>query len=75
MTEKVLAKKLAALAVENGFDFTAAELLEFGAARPLSDTDAENAARGGCCYNPILDAARQKQDREMLNKLLRKFNK
>ena len=41
MTDKVLAKKLAVLAVENGYDFTAEELLEFGVARPIPDNDAE----------------------------------
>lgn len=40
MTNKLLTDKLAALAAENGFDFTAAELLEMGAARPLSDGEA-----------------------------------
>lgn len=32
MTDKSLAEKVAALATEHGFDFTAAELLELGAA-------------------------------------------
>ena len=47
MTEKTLAGKVAALAEENGFDFTAEELLELGAARPLSDGEAADAASGG----------------------------
>ena len=46
MTDKALAGKLAALAVENGYDFTAEELLELGAARPLSDEETENAFGG-----------------------------
>ncbi len=35
MTDKALAEKLAALAAENGYDFTAAELLELGSAKAL----------------------------------------
>ena len=46
MTEKSLAEKLAALAGKNGFDFTVEELLELGAARPLSDGEAAAAAGG-----------------------------
>ncbi len=46
MTEKALAEKLAALASENGFEFTAEELLELGSARPIDDADMENAAGG-----------------------------
>lgn len=46
MTDKVLAEKLAALATENGYDFMAEELLEFGAARPIPDEDVENAEGG-----------------------------
>lgn len=47
MTDMALAEKLAALAAKNGYDFTAEELLKFGAARPLCDADAEKAAGGG----------------------------
>ena len=46
MTDRALAGKLAALAAENGYAFTAAELLELGAARPLSDGDAETVSGG-----------------------------
>lgn len=46
ITDKALAEKLAALAAENGYDFTAEELLKLGAARPLSDAEAEDAAGG-----------------------------
>ena len=46
MTDKALAEKLAALAVEHGYDFTADELLKLGAARPLSDEDLENTVGG-----------------------------
>ena len=50
MTNKALAEIIAALATEHGYDFTAKELLEFGAMRPLSDADAENAAGGIVVY-------------------------
>ncbi len=46
MTDKALAEKVAALAKECGYDFTAAELLEFGKARPLSDEEVAGAAGG-----------------------------
>ncbi len=46
MTDKALSEKAAALASENGYDFTAAELLELGSARPIADADMENAAGG-----------------------------
>lgn len=46
VTDKTLAAELAALATEHGCDFTAEELLELGAVRPLSDADAEKAAAG-----------------------------
>lgn len=52
MTDKALATKLAALATENRCDFTAEELLEFGAARPLSDVEAEDAAGGAGTKGP-----------------------
>ena len=48
--DQALAGKLAALAAESGYDFTAAELLEWGAARPLSDEET-NAAAGGFSQN------------------------
>lgn len=41
MTDKTLAAKLAALATEHGYNFRAAELLAFGAKRPLSDEGLE----------------------------------
>lgn len=47
MTEKALADKVVALAVEHGYDFTAEEFLELGAACPLSDDDAEKAVAAG----------------------------
>ncbi len=46
MTDKALAEKAAALASANGFDITAAELLELGTARPLDDAAVETAAGG-----------------------------
>ena len=46
MTDKTLAEKLAALAGENGFAFTAEELLELGAQRPISDEDVEGVTGG-----------------------------
>ena len=46
MRDKALAEKFAALAAEQGYVFTAEELLELGEARPLSDADIENAAGG-----------------------------
>ena len=46
ITDRALAEKLAALAGENGFDFTAEDLLKLGAARPLSDEDMRDAAGG-----------------------------
>lgn len=47
MTDKVLAEKLAALAEENGYNFTAAELLEVSAIQPITDEEMEIAAGGG----------------------------
>lgn len=47
VTDKALAEKLAALAGENGFDFTAEELLEAGIQRPISDKEVEVAIGGG----------------------------
>ena len=47
VTDKTLAAELAALATENGYDFTAEELLELGEAWPLSDDDAEKAVAAG----------------------------
>ncbi len=46
MTDKALAEKVASLATEHGCDFTAEELLELGAARPLSDDEVAGAAGG-----------------------------
>lgn len=46
MTDKALAAELAALATENGYDFTVAELLELGAVRPLSDEGVEKVDGG-----------------------------
>ncbi len=46
MSDKALAEKVALLAAEHGCDFTAEELLELGAARPLSDEEAAGVAGG-----------------------------
>ena len=48
--DKALAEKLAALAAENGYAFTADELLEWGAVRPISDEDAEQNVVGGWVF-------------------------
>ena len=55
MTDQPLAEKVAALAAENGYAFTAAELLELGAARPLTDEETAVAAGGpiGRPFPPI----------------------
>lgn len=45
-TNEKLAERLAALAVRQGYDFTAADLLELGAVRPLSDTESGDVAGG-----------------------------
>ncbi len=45
-TDNALAEKVVALAVEHGYDFTAAELMELGSARPLSDDEAAGVAAG-----------------------------
>ena len=47
MTDKALAAELAALATENGYDFTVAELLELGAAYLISNNDAGKAVAAG----------------------------
>lgn len=52
ITDRELAEKLAALAVENGFDFTAEELLELGATRPLSDAVMGTVGGGFFIFNP-----------------------
>ena len=55
VTDPALAEKLAALAAENGCAFTAAELLELGAARPLEDEEATKAVGGmGECISSQL---------------------
>ncbi len=46
MTDKALSEKVASLAAEHGYDFTAAELIELGTARPLSDDETGGAAGG-----------------------------
>ncbi len=46
VTDKALAEKTAALAVENGFEFTPEELLEAGPAGPIDDAALEDAAGG-----------------------------
>lgn len=46
MTDKALAGKLAVLAAEHGYDFTADELLEYGSERPLSNEEADGVAGG-----------------------------
>lgn len=45
-TDKALAEKVAVLASENDYDFTADELLEMGAACPFPDNNFKN-IRGG----------------------------
>ena len=50
MTDKALAEKFAALAAENGYDFTAEELLQLGAVRPIPDEDVKDASGGGAVY-------------------------
>lgn len=50
MTDKALAAKLAALAAEYGYDFTAEELLEFGSARPLTDAETDHVSGGTLGY-------------------------
>ena len=52
--DKALAEKLAALAAENGYAFTAAELLELGAARPLGDEEATKAVGGSRTPSQLL---------------------
>ena len=47
VTDKALAAELTALATENGYDFTAEELLELGMIQPLSNDDAEGASGRG----------------------------
>ena len=46
MSDKALTEKVAALAAEHGYDFTAEELLKYGSARPLSDAETEGATGG-----------------------------
>lgn len=46
VADKTLAAELAALATENGYDFTAEELLELGETRPISDEES-NQIQGG----------------------------
>lgn len=46
MVDPVLAGKVAALTAKSKYEFTAAELLEWGAARPLTDEEAMGAAGG-----------------------------
>lgn len=46
MTDSVLAEKLSCIAAENGHVFTAEELLEYGAAYPLTDEETRGAAGG-----------------------------
>ena len=58
MTDKTLADKLSALARESGYDFTEGELLELGAARPLSDDEAADAA-GGYTFKSVAPAHRE----------------
>lgn len=53
ITDKTLAAKVAALATENEYNFTADELLELGETRPLSDNDAGDARGGGAVHPGI----------------------
>lgn len=50
MTDKGIAEKFVALAVEHGYDFTVEELLEFGVNRPLSDNETEKIDGGRMTY-------------------------
>ena len=65
MTEKTLAEKLTALAGESGFAFTAEELLELGAARPLSDGEVADAV-GGNRRLSILELRRYSDPQEIV---------
>lgn len=47
MTDATLAGAVSALATESGYDFTAEEILELGAVRPLYEAETEAAAGGG----------------------------
>lgn len=44
--DRDLAEKISILAAENGYDFTAEELLEFGDIAPISDEQAGNTTGG-----------------------------
>ena len=46
-TDKALAEKVAALAMKHGYGFTAEELLEACAARPLTDAEMAGVIGGG----------------------------
>lgn len=56
MIDKALAAKVATLAAKHGYSFTAEELLELGAAYPISDDDAGKAvaAGGGLWHHCLL---------------------
>ena len=58
MTDKALAAKVAALAAKHGYGFTAAELLAFGATRPISDGDVKDVSGGRREYH--LELANEK---------------
>ncbi len=63
-TDKALAEKLAALAAKHGCAFTAEELLECAAVRPLSDDEAAGVAAGGLdldLFIKISEATRNRQ--------------
>ncbi len=53
MSDKALAENLATLATENGFEFTAEELLELGSSRPLSDDEVADAAGGWSIWDRV----------------------
>ena len=65
VTNPALAGKVAALAEENGFDFTEEELLELGATRPLSDGEVADAAGGNRRYS-ILELRRYSDPQEIV---------
>lgn len=58
MTDTALAGKLAVLAAEHGYGFTAEELMKLGTAQPISDEGVEQVTAAGLTFtswgpNPI----------------------
>lgn len=54
VSDQDLAEKVVAFAAKNGFEFTTEELLEAGAARPISDEDAEATVGGTAIIKAII---------------------